>query len=61
MSKKFSGENNMDLGEVSEDLKRFTKIKEMLIVQMFMMIIVYRLRRGQNGYRGNVINFSQNI
>jgi hypothetical protein len=59
--KKFSAENNMDPGEVPEELKTLTEIEEMLIAQVFTVIMVYRLRGGQNGYRGNVINFHQDI
>ena len=33
----------------------------MLIAQVFTVMTVYRLRGGQNGYRGNVINFPQDI
>jgi len=57
MPKKFSDKNNMDPDEVSENLKGFTEIEEMLITQVFTVITVYQLRGGQNGYRGNIINF----
>src|SRR6266496_3847708 len=33
----------------------------MLIAQVFTVMTVYQLRGGQNGYRGNVINFPQDI
>ena len=59
--KKFSAKNNMDPGDVSEELKGLTEIKEMLIAQIFTVMSVYQLREEQNGYRGNVINFPQNI
>ena len=51
----------MDPGEVPDELKGLTEIEEMLITQVFTVISVYRLRGGQNGYRGNVINFPQDI
>ena len=51
----------MDPGEVPSELKDLTEIEEMLIAQVFTVITVYRLREGQNGYRGNVINFSRDI
>jgi len=51
----------MDPGEVPEELKELSEIEEMLIAQVFVVMSVYRLRGGQNGYRGNVINFPQDI
>ena len=59
--KKFSAENNMDPEEVPEELKDLTEIKVMLIVQIFTMMSMYRLRGGQTGYKENVINFLQDI
>jgi len=59
--KKFSAGNNMDPGEVPEELRDLTEIEEMLIAQVFTVVSVYRLRGGQHGYRGNVINFPQDI
>ncbi len=56
--KKFSKDNNMDLGEVPDELQDLTEIEEMLIVQVFFVMSVYRLCRSQHGYYGNVINFS---
>ncbi|RGB24563.1 hypothetical protein C1646_772914 [Rhizophagus diaphanus] len=51
----------MDLGEVPEELQDLTEIEEMLIARVFTVMSVYRLRGGQYGYRGNVINFSQDV
>ena len=51
----------MDPGEVPDELQGLTEIEEMLIAQVFTVMTVYRLRGGQNGYRGNVINFPQDI
>src|SRR5581483_11805034 len=59
--KKFSAENNMDPGKVPDELKALTEIEQMLISQVFIVISVYRLREGQTGYRGNVINFPQDV
>jgi hypothetical protein len=59
--KKFSGMNNMNLGDIPEELQGFTEIKEMLIAQVFMVMSVYRLRGRQYRYHGNVINFPQDI
>jgi hypothetical protein len=60
-SKKFSAENNMDLGDVPKEFKGLLEIEEMLIAQVFTVMTVYRLWGGQNGYRGNVINFPQDV
>src|SRR2546429_3629822 len=60
-TKKFSSENDMDPGEVPDELKELTEIEEMLIAQVFSVVTVYRLKGGQNGYRGNVISFPQDI
>ncbi|PKK59202.1 hypothetical protein RhiirC2_719980, partial [Rhizophagus irregularis] len=59
--KKFSGGNNMHPGDVPNELKGLSEIEEMLISQVFTVMTVYRLRGGQNGYRGHVINFPQDI
>ena len=60
-TKKFSKDNNMDPGYVPEELQDLTEIEEMLIAQVFMVMSVYRLRGGQLGYHGNVINFPQDV
>lgn len=60
-TKKFSKDNDMDPGEVPEELQELTEIEEMLIAQVFTVMSVYRLRGGQHGYRGNVINFPQDV
>ena len=51
----------MDPGEVPHELLGLTEIEEMLIARVFTVMTVYRLRGGQNGYWGNVINFPQDI
>ena len=51
----------MDPDEVPEVMKGLTEIEEMLIVQVFTVMTVYRLKGGQNGYRGNIINFPQDV
>ena len=61
LPKRFSAENFMDPGEVPDELKSLTEIEEMIIAQVFTVMTVYRLRSGQNGYSGNVINFSQDV
>jgi len=59
--KKFSSNNDMDPGEVPEELQGLTELEEMLIARVFPVMSVYRLREGQHGYRGNVINFPQDV
>jgi hypothetical protein len=59
--KKFSAQNNMDPGDVPEELQGLTEIEEMLIAQIFPVISVYCLRGGQYAYKGNVINFPQDV
>ncbi|PKC05887.1 hypothetical protein RhiirA5_293827, partial [Rhizophagus irregularis] len=58
---RFSKGNNMDPGEVPDELQNLTEIEEMLIARVFPMMLVYKLRGGQHGYRENVINFPQNV
>ncbi|CAG8610513.1 10516_t:CDS:1, partial [Gigaspora rosea] len=61
LPKKFSFDNNMDPGEVPEELQKLTEIEEMLIAQVFSVMVVYKLRKGQHRYRGNIINFPQDV
>src|SRR5205823_4880137 len=49
--KKFSAANNMDPGDVPEELQDLTEIEEMLIAQIFPIVSVYCLRGGQYSYR----------
>ena len=58
---KFSVRNNMDPGEVPEELQGLTQVEEMLIVQIFLIVSVYCLRGGQYAYCSNVINFPQDV
>jgi hypothetical protein len=50
--KKFSLDNNMDPGDVPDELRGLTEIEEMLIAQIFPIVSVYCLRGGQHAYRG---------
>ena len=59
--KRFSEENNMDPGKLPKEIEGLTEIEEMLIAQVFTVMTVYRLKGGQKSYRGNVINFPQDI
>ncbi|CAG8503777.1 4193_t:CDS:2 [Paraglomus occultum] len=61
MPNKFSADNNMDPGDIPEELQDLTEIEEMLIARAFTVMSIYRLRGGQYGYRGNVVNFPQDI
>src|SRR6185436_6189817 len=48
-------------GNVPEELQGLTQIEEMLIAQIFPVVLIYCLRGGQYAYRGNVINFLQDV
>ena len=48
--KKFSAENNMDPGDVPEELQGLTEIEEMLVAQIFPIVSVYCIRGGQHAY-----------
>ncbi|CAG8799932.1 5916_t:CDS:2, partial [Gigaspora margarita] len=56
LPKKFSAENNMNLGEVPEELQGLTEVEEMLIAQVFTVISVYKLCGGQHGEEANSAN-----
>ena len=58
---KFSADNNMDPRDIPEELQDLTEIEEMLIARAFTVMSIYRLCGGQYGYRGNVVNFPQDI
>ncbi|CAG8737283.1 1316_t:CDS:2 [Cetraspora pellucida] len=47
--------------DVSQELQGLTNIEEMLIAQVFSIVSVYNLHRGQYAYRGNIINFPQDL
>ena len=51
----------MDPCKVPDELQNLTEVEEMLITRVFPVMSVYRLRGRQYGYRGNIINFSQNV
>ena len=51
----------MNPDNVPEELQDLTEIEEMLIAQIFPVVSVYCLRGGQYAYRGNVINFFQDV
>ncbi len=51
----------MDPRNMSNKLKLLIEIKQILIVQVFTIITIYYLQGRQNKYRGNIINFFQDI
>ncbi|GBB92622.1 hypothetical protein RclHR1_20340001 [Rhizophagus clarus] len=59
--KKFFVANNIDLGDVPEELKGLTEIEKILISQTFPIVSVYYLCGDQYAYSGNIINFSQDV
>ena len=58
---KVSADNNMDPGEISDELRDLTEIEKMLIAQVFPIVSVYCLRGGQYAYCENVVNFPQDV
>ena len=58
---KFSAANNMDPGEVPQELKGLTMVEEMLIALACPIMTVRRLKGGQTGYSGQVINMPQDV
>ena len=59
--KSFSSANDMDPGSVPDQLKGLTQAEEMLIAKGCPVMRVYRLKGGQRGYGGHVVNLAQNI
>ena len=51
----------MDPGVVPPELKRLSYVEEQLIARIHPVVSVYKIRGHQFGYRGNVINFAQNV
>ena len=59
--KKFSKANNMHPGAVPECLQNLTQVEEMLIARVSPIMYVYRKHGGQRGYKGHVLNLSQDV
>ena len=57
----YSYANNMDVGEIPEELQGLTFIEEQLIARIHPMIVVYKLKGHQYGYKGNIISFPQDV
>ncbi|KAK3907212.1 hypothetical protein KUF71_002902 [Frankliniella fusca] len=58
---KYSVLNDMDPGEVPEELKELTFIEEQVIAKVHPMITVFKIKGHQFAYKGNAISFSQDI
>ena len=57
----FTQENNMDPGEIPEELQNLTDIEQLLIAQVHPIISLWKIRGAQYAYSGNVINFRQDV
>jgi len=58
---KFSERNNMDPGYVPEVLQELSYIEEQLIAKVHPVLTVQKLKACQYGYKGNLINFLQDV
>ncbi|KAK3926425.1 Peroxynitrite isomerase THAP4, partial [Frankliniella fusca] len=59
--KNLSAENFMDPGEVPTQLRDLSYVEEQLIAKIHPLISVYKVKGGQFCYKGNVINFPQDV
>ena len=59
--KVYSAENDMDPGIVPPQLEGLTQIEEMLIARVCPIMSIYRKHGGQRGYKGHVLNLTQDI
>ena len=59
--KTYSMENNMNPGSVPQCLLDLTQIEEMLIARVTPIMYVYRKQGGQRGYKGHILNLSQDV
>ncbi|KAK3911591.1 Filaggrin [Frankliniella fusca] len=57
----FTEENDMDPLAVPDELKNLTYIEKQLICKVHSVVSLYRFKKAQYKYRGQVINFSQNV
>ncbi|KAK3918035.1 ATP-dependent DNA helicase, partial [Frankliniella fusca] len=58
---KFSDQNNMDPGVVPPELMGLTFVEQLLIALIHPVLSVFKLKGCQYGYKGNVINFLQDV
>ena len=62
MPNKFSADNNMDPGHVPPQLQGLTPVEKLLIAKVNPTMTIHRLSRGgQFGFKGHVLNLSQNV
>ncbi|KAK3918042.1 Protein GrpE [Frankliniella fusca] len=59
--RKVSADNLMDPGEVPAELQGLTYIEQQLIARVHPVVSVNKVRGGQYGYSGNIINFPQDV
>ncbi|KAK3916447.1 ATP-dependent DNA helicase [Frankliniella fusca] len=57
----FTEENDMDPGEVPKELQDLTYIEKQLIARVHSVISLYKFKKCPYKYRGQVINFSQDV
>ncbi|XP_034245757.1 uncharacterized protein LOC117647893 [Thrips palmi] len=57
----FTEENDMDPGDVPEELQDLTVVEQQLISLIHPVVSLYKIMNVQYKYTGNVINFPQNI
>lgn len=58
---KFTNLNKMEPCEIPQCLRDLNEVEQLLIAKIHPQIFVYHLSGGQLGYKGHVINFSQNV
>lgn len=59
--KRFTADNDMDPLEVPDELKELSYIEEQLISKVHPLISLYKIKAHKFGYKGNVINFPQDV
>ncbi|KID95690.1 ATP-dependent DNA helicase PIF1, partial [Metarhizium majus ARSEF 297] len=57
----FSAANNLDFGEVPNNLPDLTMVEEMLIARVHVHVKVLQARGAQYTYRGHVVHFLRNV
>ncbi|KJZ68228.1 hypothetical protein HIM_12379 [Hirsutella minnesotensis 3608] len=57
----FSAANNLDFGEVPDNLPDLSMVEEMLIARVHVHVKVLQVRGAQYKYRGHVVHFLRNV
>lgn len=57
----YTRENEMDLGDIPDELKELTMIESILIARVHPVVSVFRIRGQQRAFSGHVMNFIQEI